>query len=94
MKKKIKPIGQPKIDLKTYGEDKELEYIISVTEYPKIDLKQIENINFDDYSVKVEAKEVEKRIEEIYGLSMKSFLISFLVTCYSYRANQLEIHNR
>ena len=63
--KKIKPIGQPKIDLKTYGEDKELEYIISVTEYPKIDLKQIENINFDDYSVKVEAKEVEKRIELI-----------------------------
>ena len=63
--KKIKPIGQPKIDLKTYGEDKELEYIISVTEYPKIDLKQIENINFDDYSVKVEAKEVDKRIELI-----------------------------
>ena len=63
--KKIKPIGQPKIDLKTYGENKELEYIISVTEYPKIDLKQIENINFDDYSVKVEAKEVDKRIELI-----------------------------
>ena len=37
----------------------------SVTEYPKIDLKQIENINFDDYSVKVEAKEVDKRIELI-----------------------------
>ena len=63
--KKIKPIGQPKIDLKTYGEDKDLEYIISVTEYPKIDLKQIENINFDDYSVKIEEKEVEKRIELI-----------------------------
>ena len=33
---KIKPAGQPKIDLKTYGEDKDLEYIISVTEFPKI----------------------------------------------------------
>ena len=63
--KKIKPIGQPKIDLKTYGEDKDLEYIISVTEYPKIDLKQIENIKFDDYSVQIEEKEVEKRIELI-----------------------------
>ena len=63
--KKIKPIGQPKIDLKTYGEDKDLEYVISVTEYPKIDLKQIENIKFDDYSVKIEEKEVEKRIELI-----------------------------
>ena len=63
--KKIKPIGQPKIDLKTYGEDKDLEYVISVTEYPKIDLKQIETIKFDDYSVKIEEKEVEKRIELI-----------------------------
>ena len=33
---KIKPAGQPKLDLKTYGEDKDLEYIISVTELPKI----------------------------------------------------------
>ena len=29
---KIKPAGQPKIDLKTFGEDKDLEYVISVTE--------------------------------------------------------------
>jgi len=32
---KIKPAGQPKIDLKTYGEDKDLEYVISVTEFQK-----------------------------------------------------------
>ncbi len=36
---KIKPAGQPKIDLKTYGEDKDLEYNISVTEFPKVELK-------------------------------------------------------
>ena len=42
--KKIKPAGQPKIDLKTYGEDKDLEYVISVTELPKIDIKNLENI--------------------------------------------------
>ena len=29
---KIKPAGQPKLDLKTYGEDKDLEYVLSVTE--------------------------------------------------------------
>ena len=39
---KIIPAGQPKIDLKTFGEGKDLEYIISVTELPKIDLKPIE----------------------------------------------------
>ena len=40
----IKPAGQPKLDLKTYGEDKELEYVISVTELPKVETKSIENI--------------------------------------------------
>ena len=45
---KIKPAGQPKIDLKTFGENKDLEYIISVTELPKIDLKPIETIKVDE----------------------------------------------
>ena len=62
---KIKPAGQPKIDLKTYGEDKDLEYVISVTELPKVELKSIENIKFDEYSVKIDEKETDKRIKEI-----------------------------
>ena len=62
---KIKPAGQPKLDLKTYGEDKELEYIISVTELPKVEVKPIENIKFDDYIVKIDDKETDKRIKEI-----------------------------
>ena len=62
---KIKPAGQPKLDLKTYGEDKDLEYIISVTELPKVELKSVENIKFDEYSVKIDANETDKRIEDI-----------------------------
>ena len=62
---KIKPAGQPKLDLKTYGEDKDLEYVISVTELPKIEVKSIQNIKFDDYLVKIESKETDKRIKEI-----------------------------
>ena len=62
---KIKPAGQPKLDLKTYGEDKELEYILSVTELPKIEVKSIENIKFDEYSVKIDQKETDKRIQDI-----------------------------
>ena len=62
---KIKPAGQPKLDLKTYGEDKDLEYIISVTEFPKVELKSIENIKFDEYTVKIDDSETEKRIKEI-----------------------------
>jgi len=62
---KIKPAGQPKLDLKTYGEDKDLEYVISVTELPKVELKSVENIKFDEYSVKIDSSETDKRIKEI-----------------------------
>ncbi|MAH52466.1 MAG: trigger factor [Candidatus Pelagibacter sp.] len=62
---KIKPAGQPKIDIKTFGEDKDLEYVISVTELPKIEIKAIENIKFDQYSIKIDPKETDKRIEQI-----------------------------
>ena len=63
--KKIKPAGQPKLDLKTYGEDKELEYVLSVTELPKVEVKSIESIKFDQYSVKIDNSETDKRIKEI-----------------------------
>jgi len=62
---KIKPAGQPKIDLKNYGEDKELEYVISVTELPKVEVKSLESIKFDEYSIKIDASETDKRIKEI-----------------------------
>ena len=62
---KIKPAGQPKLDLKTYGEDKDLEYVLSVTELPKVEIKPVENIKFDEYIVKIDAAETDKRIKEI-----------------------------
>ncbi len=62
---KIKPAGQPKLDLKTYGEDKDLEYTLSVTELPKIEIKSIEKIKFNDYVVKIDPKEADKRINDI-----------------------------
>jgi trigger factor len=62
---KIKPAGQPKLDLKTYGEDKDLEYVMSVTELPKVELKSVDNIKFDEYSVKIDVSETDKRIKEI-----------------------------
>ena len=70
---KIKPAGQPKIDLKTYGEDKDLEYVISVTEIPKVEIKSVENIKFDEYNVKIGDFETDKRIKEI-AKNQKSFV--------------------
>ena len=62
---KIKPAGQPKLDLKTYGEDKDLEYVLSITELPKVEIKSVEKIKFDEYSVKIDNNETDKRIKEI-----------------------------
>ena len=38
---KIKPAGQPKIDLISFGEGKDLEYIISVTELPNVEITSL-----------------------------------------------------
>ena len=62
---KIKPAGQPKIDLKSFGEGKDLEYIISVTELPKIEVTSIKDIKINEYIVKINPKETDKRIEQI-----------------------------
>ncbi len=62
---RIKPAGQPKLDLKTYGEDKDLEYVISVTELPKVELKSIDNLKFDEYIVKIDSTEADQRIKDI-----------------------------
>ena len=62
---KIKPAGQPKIDLKSFGEGKDLEYIISVTELPEVEVSSLKNIKIDEYVVKINPKETDKRIEQI-----------------------------
>jgi len=62
---KIKPAGQPKIDLKSFGEGKDLEYIISVTELPNIEVSSLKNIKVDEYVVKIDSTETDKRIEQI-----------------------------
>ena len=62
---KIKVAGQPKIDLKIFGEEKDLEYTIQVEELPKVGIEQINNIKLTNYEVKVSDKDIQKRIAEI-----------------------------
>ena len=63
--KKIKVAGQPKIDLKSYGEGKDLNYNLEIDELPSIKLKSIENIKFTDYEIKITNEERKKRINNI-----------------------------
>ena len=72
---KIKPAGQPKIDLKTYGDDKDLEYILSVTELPKVELKSIENLIL---SPLFEALPCTRFPEKIAKLPSSQFSVSTL----------------
>ena len=64
-KKKIKVAGQPKLDLKTYGEGKDLNYTLEIDELPIVKLKSIEGIKFTNYEINVTKEETKKRIDEI-----------------------------
>ena len=63
--KKIKVAGQPKLDLKSYGEGKDLTYTLEIDALPSVKLKSLDSIKFTDYEIKVSENEVKKRIEEI-----------------------------
>ena len=71
--KKIRPALQPKIDLKSFGEGKDLEYTISVTEFPEVKLDSLEKIKFDDYEIKIDDNEANKRIKDI-AKNQKNFI--------------------
>ena len=71
--KKVRPALQPKIDLKSFGEGKDLEYIISITEFPEVKLDSLDKIKFDDYEIKIENEETNKRIKEI-AKNQKNFV--------------------
>jgi len=63
--KKIKVAGQPKLDLKSYGEGKDLNYTLEIDELPEIKIQPLDNIKFTDYEIKVTEDEVKKRIGDI-----------------------------
>ena len=44
--KKIKVAGQPKLDLKSYGEGKDLSYTLEVDELPSIKIQPLNSISF------------------------------------------------
>tara|TARA_B100000579_G_scaffold241178_1_gene197731 strand:- start:1221 stop:2600 length:1380 start_codon:yes stop_codon:yes gene_type:complete len=63
--KKIKVAGQPKLDLKSYGEDKDLNYTLEVDELPSVKLQPLDAVKFTNYDTNVKEEEINKRINEI-----------------------------
>jgi trigger factor len=60
---KIKPAGQPKIEIKSSGVDKDLEYIIIVEKSPEIKKIDLEKVTLTDYKLKVEKEDIDSRIK-------------------------------
>ena len=63
--KNIKIAGQPKIDLKTFGEGKDLDYTMEFETLPEIKLKPLDKVKVTDYEISVDNDIINKRIEEI-----------------------------
>ena len=64
-KNKITPASQPKIEIKSSGEGKSLEFAISVEKVPEIKKIELEKISLSKYEVKSEKKDIDERIKYI-----------------------------
>jgi len=65
IERKIKSAGQPKIDLKTFGEGKDLNYTLEVDSLPTLNLVSFDRYTASEYKVKIENKLVDEKINEI-----------------------------
>ncbi len=63
--KKLKVAGQPKIDLKQFGEGKDLNYELQVDCLPKVSLKNFDKFKATSFKVKIENKIIEDKLNEI-----------------------------
>ena len=60
---KIKTVGQPKIEIKSSGEDKDLEYLIFVEKAPDIKKIDLEKISLTNTSLKLKLKRLRKELD-------------------------------
>jgi trigger factor len=63
--KNIKIAGQPKIDLKTFGEGKDLNYELQIDSLPSIKLKSFEEFKATEFKINIEDKIVNEKLNEI-----------------------------
>ncbi len=63
--KKLKIAGQPKIDLKQFGEGKDLNYELQIDLLPNIILKPFDKFKDNEYKIKIEKKIIDEKLKEI-----------------------------
>ena len=63
--KKIKVAGQPKIDLKQFGEGKDLNYELQIDCLPSVNLKSFDKFKATEFKVRIEDKVIDQKLREI-----------------------------
>ena len=63
--KKLKVAGQPKIDLKQFGEGKDLNYELQIDCLPEVKLKSLDKFKATDYKILIEKKIIEEKLKEL-----------------------------
>ena len=63
--KKLKVAGQPKIDLKQFGEGKDLNYELQIDCLPNVNLKSFDKFKATSYKVIIEDKLIDEKLKEI-----------------------------
>ena len=63
--KKIKVAGQPKIDLKTFGDGKDLNYELQIDSLPEITMKPLDKYKAIEYKVKIEDRIINEKLKEL-----------------------------
>jgi trigger factor len=63
--KKLKVAGQPKIDLKQFGEGKDLNYELQIDCLPSVILKSFDKFKATGFKVKIETKVIDDKIKEL-----------------------------
>ena len=65
IEKKLKVAGQPKIDLKQFGEGKDLNYELQIDCLPSIELKPLDKLKATEYIVKIEKSIIEEKLNDL-----------------------------
>ena len=63
--KKLKVAGQPKIDLKQFGEGKDLNYELQIDCLPNVNLKNFDKFKATSFKLKIEEKIIDDKLKEI-----------------------------
>tara|TARA_B100000674_G_scaffold338852_1_gene283254 strand:- start:13 stop:1383 length:1371 start_codon:yes stop_codon:yes gene_type:complete len=63
--KKMRVAGQPKIDLKQFGEGKDLSYELQIDCLPNVTLKNFDKFKATSFTIKMEDKIIEEKLKQI-----------------------------